>query len=55
MKFRIYTFEGTHRVLHTAYHHKDADEKFANLVASGKYDKVEMKLGSSRPFKTWSK
>lgn len=47
MRFDIYTWENNHRVLHTAYMHNEAREKYNNLVSSGKYSKVEMKISGT--------
>lgn len=55
MKFRIYTYMGTTRTLHTAYTTNEADDKFAELVDADKYDKVEMWLGGFKPLKSWQK
>lgn len=55
MKYRIYTYNGTSRVLHTAYTTNEADIKFADLVSSNKYDSVEVWLGGYKPLKHWHK
>lgn len=55
MKFRIYTYSNNARVLHTAYTTNEADIKFADLVSSNQYDKVEVWLGGFKPLKSWHK
>ena len=55
MKFRIYTYKGTTRVLHTAYTSQNADAKYSELVNSGEYDTVEMWLSGFKPLKSWKK